>query len=806
MKIKLLSLALFFTLFAFSQTNGWYQYHKTGESFAIDVDSNGNLHMGSDTSYIAYNPVMEMVFSYANITSQDLPVSKVRSIKANPVNNEIVMLTNGGNSITLYDGMTTYTNYNVDNSNYEPFDFGTAEFSYGDQGTLYIYNSENTRYQTFENGTFNASQSLSFNPMDIVESNDGSKVYFASETTGLWELDKATDSFTNFNTSNSDIHTNFLTSLYKDASGLIYAGGIDGISTYNLITGMFDLVYQETWSVNPAVIYDVESMEVFSDGRFLAKTQPLGWAILDLTNDVYTHYDNNDFCNPRNVVIANDEIYVQPAFGELTVFDPNTITCTEKDTNHLNVGDIGLFGALGIAIRPTPNNTNSIDVLWTNNAICGPTQTCSMYSLTLPLDFSGGPFADANANISVSDAGLNQIAVFDINNQPAVVVGETNGYRILEEDGTEHTIAHGIDGYRPFQNKFVVEGQGSGNPPATPKIAVLSGGFDSNNEYANYIGNIRTSNNTLGISELSFTNANTSNTGFVGTWIDAIQAKFLLTSLGIDSNRYSSVIDWYFDSETHDVQAEDNVSALSQFRPEAILLGAENVDLRIQSSPDRRICTRNDTTDEYECGDFDFNGDGENDQLLNPFGYSDNSIPEPIDVDRLYPGLSGADGTASKTREFAMLLADLGVGNDRNSQRTVSTQQIPDVNLDGLPDDFFILNSFVYVYSDTHLAAALSTTYGLLVNSAIDYSSLMLSTDDVALNEKNILIYPNPTSDQVSFSDKTITKADLFDINGRKILEVTDNSFSIKNLAKGVYIIKAINTDGATLSGKLIKN
>ena len=111
MKTKLLVFIFFISLSGFCQKNGWYQYQKTGESFSIEADNNGNLHIGSDAGYIAYSPIMDMVFSYANLTSQNPPVDKVRSIKANPTNSEIALLTNGGNSITIYDGMTTYTNY-----------------------------------------------------------------------------------------------------------------------------------------------------------------------------------------------------------------------------------------------------------------------------------------------------------------------------------------------------------------------------------------------------------------------------------------------------------------------------------------------------------------------------------------------------------------------------------------------------------------------------------------------------------------------------------------------------------------------
>ncbi|MEM1001983.1 MAG: T9SS type A sorting domain-containing protein [Bacteroidota bacterium] len=804
MKTKLLTSLLFISIISYSQKNGWHQCHKSGESFAIDSDINSNIHLGTDTGYLVYNTFSNTVVNHANLTSQNLSIGKIRGVKCNPANSEIVLLNHNGSSIIIYDGNSAYTEYNSENSDFGGngmTNFIPKELSYSNQGTLYLYDSDDSQYQTFENGTFSAIQTIGFEPNDIVENIDGTKTYFASFT-GLWELDKGTGTYTNFTASNSDVHTDFIYKLHTDVNGLLYIGGVDGISTYDEGTGDFDLVYQETWPVNPAVIYDVEEMDVFSDGKFLVKTQPLGWATLDLDTDQYTHYTNDELCNPRNVKVVNDEIYVQPAFGELTLFDQATTTCTELDTNHLNVGDIGLFGALGIAIRPTPNDANKIDVLWTNNAICGPTQTCSMYSLTLPLDFSGGPFDDAHAEISVSDAGLNQIAVLDINNQPAVLVGETNGYRILQQNGTEHNIPHGINGYRPFQNEFVVQGQNSDNPPATPKIAVLSGGFDSNNEYTNYIANINTDDNTLSdLSEILFSNPSTSNTGTAGLQIDPDRVKFFMALAGIDANRYTARVTWNYVTQDFEVDLEENVSAKSEFRPEPFFLGDGTE--RFQSSPNLEICSYNAITGEFVCNNADIDNDGINDRFWKPGVYLESDTSGQFPADNFF---GGSFPETDNTKKLNMMSATETSGSNSRRNNEFDFEIIPEISIDNLPSDFFVLNSFIYVYSETHLAAALSTTYGLLVNTAIDYSSLTLNTDDVVLNEKNVLIYPNPANDVVSFSDKSITKADLFDINGRKVLEVTDNSFSIKNLSKGVYFIKATTNNGSIESGKLIKN
>jgi hypothetical protein len=83
--------------------------------------------------------------------------------------------------------------------------------------------------------------------------------------------------------------------------------------------------------------------------------------------------------------------------------------------------------------------------------------------------------------------------------------------------------------------------------------------------------------------------------------------------------------------------------------------------------------------------------------------------------------------------------------------------------------------------------------------------SALLSSNSFVLSQFNI--FPNPTNDIVSFSDNSIKTVTVYDINGRKVLSTTNsNSFSVKTLAKGIYIVKAIGENNAIATKKLIKN
>lgn len=81
-----------------------------------------------------------------------------------------------------------------------------------------------------------------------------------------------------------------------------------------------------------------------------------------------------------------------------------------------------------------------------------------------------------------------------------------------------------------------------------------------------------------------------------------------------------------------------------------------------------------------------------------------------------------------------------------------------------------------------------------------------LGIDSINENESTVRLYPNPASDIVSFSDITIKKITVFDINGKEMLSDSSNYISVKTLSNGIYIVKGTNDNGFSISKKLIKN
>ncbi|MDQ0475614.1 MULTISPECIES: T9SS-dependent choice-of-anchor J family protein [Chryseobacterium] len=80
----------------------------------------------------------------------------------------------------------------------------------------------------------------------------------------------------------------------------------------------------------------------------------------------------------------------------------------------------------------------------------------------------------------------------------------------------------------------------------------------------------------------------------------------------------------------------------------------------------------------------------------------------------------------------------------------------------------------------------------------------MLGASDSSINS-GIRVYPNPTSDYINFTEK-VKSVQIFDASGRKanFPQVVDNKLDVRNLAKGIYVIK-FETEKGIQSLKFIK-
>lgn len=79
----------------------------------------------------------------------------------------------------------------------------------------------------------------------------------------------------------------------------------------------------------------------------------------------------------------------------------------------------------------------------------------------------------------------------------------------------------------------------------------------------------------------------------------------------------------------------------------------------------------------------------------------------------------------------------------------------------------------------------------------------VLAVSDV--NKKSVSIYPNPTTDFLTFSQK-VTSASVYDLSGKLVASpaIVDSKIDVKGLQNGTYVVK-VNTEAGSTSHKFIK-
>ena len=838
MKSKLLSLVLCLLSFAsFSQTNGWYQYHKATHISGIDADASGNLHLATNSGYMMYNTTTNMVEDYANLTSQNPPIGSCSSVKVNPTNNNIALGLLSGQGIVIYDG-TNYTIYNSGNSDYG--NFSAPQLHYTDSGLLYIYDTTDTKYQTFENGVFSVIKNLTFRPHALIENAAGTVTYFAARTSGglvdgFYELDKATDTYTHYTTSNSGITHNGVNCFYRDANDLLYIGGHRGVNTLDTMGNW--TTYQEPLPMNPSIFYSVYSMHKFSDGTFLVNnsdpnsSSQNGFSTVDFTTNTWTHFDSSVYCNAsdqvQNMVLANDMVYTHfrkftnpLESSKLWSFDTSNNTCEEQDVNHLNVVNLGLYGTTGLAIRQSPtearqsqNNISILELLWTNNG------GRDLNSLGLPVNsnFSDG-FPDSNIEL-VATNSLNIIQPIEIVEEPILIVGEDNGLFFIDDSISPTFVPHALGNFRAV---FLDLAFSLNNGETS--FGLIGGWNNDTFEYELRIievfGTVEVGTGNISNASLRFSEPFGFGVGFSGV-VDTATCKDENNSLNFTVSGQTSTgekhivnLDYTPETNTNSILASPsiaysvNIDEFVDFQPSISYRDINNDDGKspcFQGTDNIIYCTNFiGESVVFDSSTIDINGDGSSDAVLvDPHLTRGTGALTPQQARRLFYGTSQE---SDNTKSVSIINVNgVSSGSNRNTSEELNFEIIPSTTIENLPNDFYILNTYIYIYSDTHFAAAMSTTHGLLINTAIDYSSLPLSNDEVVANDNDLIMYPNPATDIVSFSDKTINSIVVYDINGRQVLNAKSNRVSVKNLAKGIYILKAKNANGITASKKLIK-
>ena len=79
-----------------------------------------------------------------------------------------------------------------------------------------------------------------------------------------------------------------------------------------------------------------------------------------------------------------------------------------------------------------------------------------------------------------------------------------------------------------------------------------------------------------------------------------------------------------------------------------------------------------------------------------------------------------------------------------------------------------------------------------------------LTIEDLTPAGSSILVYPNPTADRIYIQADTNSKAELFDLMGRRVRSTNQDQMDMSNLSRGNYILQ-VKTQHTTQSFKIIK-
>lgn len=80
-----------------------------------------------------------------------------------------------------------------------------------------------------------------------------------------------------------------------------------------------------------------------------------------------------------------------------------------------------------------------------------------------------------------------------------------------------------------------------------------------------------------------------------------------------------------------------------------------------------------------------------------------------------------------------------------------------------------------------------------------------LTIEDLSPAASRIYVYPNPTANRIYINAESITKAELFDLMGRKVMETNQDQIDLSNISIGSYILQVTTQNNATESFKIIK-
>ncbi|MDA9335470.1 T9SS type A sorting domain-containing protein [Flavobacteriaceae bacterium] len=80
-----------------------------------------------------------------------------------------------------------------------------------------------------------------------------------------------------------------------------------------------------------------------------------------------------------------------------------------------------------------------------------------------------------------------------------------------------------------------------------------------------------------------------------------------------------------------------------------------------------------------------------------------------------------------------------------------------------------------------------------------------LTIEDLSSAKSSVYVYPNPTANRIYIQAENITKAELFDLMGRRVRTTNQDQIDLTNISSGSYILQVTTQNNTTQTFKIIK-
>ncbi len=798
------TLLVFSLIFILPVQAQWFQYAKPNQVNQMVKDGSGNYHYATDIGYVKFDNSFNVV-DYKNLVSQSPPIGNVTSLDINPLNDQEIAICEPDRVTVWTNGVLTQTiEFDAPEPDYTP------QIYFNNNNEIYVFDKSQNDYKIISNGVISDVVTPGIRPQAIVENNAGTKVYFAGWNNGLWEYTKATDTWVNYNESNSNLIYDPLESLFITDNDDLYIGGFQGLNVMDS-SGTMTACQQSAGSGSP-FFFSAFEIDVNANGDVLVRSSKpngganFGFCLVDTDTCSWTNFsdggtnclDSNSFRTVQFSSSGNEVIATKTVLDltETYTFDINapTTSCTELDFNYLGATDMyRSFSFSEVSIRES-NAPGNFDIALTNDN--------GIDIISLPEENFNGVFPTATNFNAFSGFPYDIISAGEY----YVFTDSNNSFTFLNRDGTStsHTL--------PIQDFSInITKKANVDVSGSTCTLVFSGWEGPSFDTKVYITecDMPTGNCTVPIEIFSNNRDTTQPITFTCTedaGTDNLRCVAIKQSLNNSLSGGIALTEETISPEngTETIVSEVDIGSIltsifvdpifqkqqNQVSTEVIVPDEEGETVTVYNSQSGTLTTYNLDNGTFRVTLYEYKAE------------------DPRDQNAFNPLL--AFGIFTRPREFLRKQfnnALWGISNDADRSQQSTTlpyTEIPGSVIADLPPDMFIYSIKIYPYSNTEYATVLMTNYGLLIKSEIDYSffTLGIENNESALDFK---LYPNPTKNIITVDGPGIESLSVFDSSGRLVLNTTNTSVELSEWPSGIYFVKAVNHNGQITTKKFVK-